>query len=114
MCIKLITEKVIVRGEPHRKIMAVKMLGYKELPKEYTERGPSCFHGGNLSKITLRQNISANTTLNFEMVLPLTIPEKDFKTLKDFMFACGDRLMKINKQRKAKHHDWQGVEVIKI
>jgi len=84
-------------------IMGIKMLGPKNLPKEYFKDFPYCLFDGNTIKIA--DNINSYTLIRNGEILS----RKTFYRYLKLIKQCGNRLQKINQKLK-----WSGEETFKI
>jgi len=92
--IEIKTDMVLRRGEPMRKILAIKALTMNELPDKYTRSKPYCYaerYGGQQMLVVRTQDRDYTITTNS------LITNKRFVTviLRDIA-KCGDRLHDIN------------------
>lgn len=132
---KIVTEKVVVRGEKMRKIIRFEgILAEKELPVEYVKTLGPKFALTREERVdifipTLVESPQMTTTPNGTtlvcwkgsdnhtdiFLLPgYVIPELLYQEALVWMRRSGARLAKINRRLAAENADWHGEEVIEI
>jgi hypothetical protein len=121
---KIVTEKVVVRGERMKKIIRIEGVAFeRDLPRAYTSTGPRFARyenggiygavpanvGGLKPAMTL-----ADGWKEFRYFAGDTIPSTEFDALIAWMRVAGVRLAKINRHLAAENVDWHGEETVEI
>jgi hypothetical protein len=116
MKIKIETEKTVVRGVPHRKIIKTEgVLKYDELPREYVEQGKLhcygselCFYPPGTIQIVMEDNNERYLKVSS------IIDEKEFQEKLLLISKAGERLHEINKKVKILTEAWRGTETFVV
>lgn len=104
--IKIVAEKVIVRGIKCVMVTSIDMLTVNELPEEYTQKEPSCWKlsGSVIHRRGWGQFMFVGELCNRE----------DFDKKIEFIHECGDRLKTINDRLKIENAGWEGTLEVRI
>jgi hypothetical protein len=104
MSIVIKTKKVVNNNVGKRRvILDIEALTYDKLPKEYRE-GDFFYKVGGGVFCSTRTNIYNNFELS----------EEEFQEYLEFFRKCGNKLMKINKEKKKLAEEWKGEETFII
>ena len=111
--IKIEVEKVLsLRGKEY-KIVSVEVIEYKDLPKEYLEGYPKAFknyYGG----IPTLQVFSTREDRELYVEQGETISQEKFHKIIEILKKCGERLHRINEERRKISATWRGFETYVI
>jgi hypothetical protein len=111
--LKIETEKIILDGEPHRKIISVSGLMPKEkLPAKYLKSGVRITEEGSLY---IQKSFDGPPLLRYSLK-PGNFYREDLwkKVLLPGIKEAGERLHKLRQEEKKLRETWNGVEVFEI
>jgi hypothetical protein len=111
--LKIETEKIILDGEPHRKIISVSGLMPKEkLPAKYLKSGVRITEEGSLY---IQKSFDGPPLLRYSLK-PGNFYREDLwkKELLPGIKEAGERLHKLRQEEKKLRETWNGVEVFVI
>ncbi len=113
--IRIESEKCLVRGKPHRRIIFINMLKSDQLPDIYKDKGPCVYMTNSLFNKTITYKTSGST-INELKTFKHPIPEDEFNTWINLFRISGERLMSINKSLRENHpeHFRREIETIVI
>ena len=112
--IEITTEKVIVRGVPHRRIKNVVALEREQLPTNYLENGWRCYMVRDSPWPYLRIMMPSYETACEHLTIGNVYKEEWFQKLLQMVKQCGDRLHEINKEIAELKKTWVGDEAFLI
>lgn len=121
MVIKIETEKVLKDGKQYRKILNITgVFERDELPKEYLKSAPNIYYSRHILVVrTTMSEIKSGICFSYyvkingadKMIIDEMYPESTFQEMVKYITMCGNRLHKINKEKK---NSWKGKETIEI
>lgn len=105
--IKIETEKIVVKGEKHRKILSIEALGKEDLPEKYLDDAPAVWKNEKSLSMRVKWGLCALTQNN-------TYPEEYFQEAKELIAQAGERLGEVNRQLRKENFGWEGEETFYI
>jgi len=102
------TEKLVVDGCEHYKIVSIAGMNRDSLPKKYFDKSPYCYMYDGEMRVIINSVHKCQMTIKVKDIISI----ESFEVLSKIIQTCCDKLKNINKEIADMKEEWSGEKTI--